>query len=108
MASVLAARVDGVEPQEFVARLARFQFERDGGDPIASVGPVRVLSSEELDAEAVAARLEKRRAELRSEVERGERKLADEGFVAKAPAEVVEEERGKLERYRAELEELSE
>ena len=55
---------------------------------------------------AVAARLEKRREELRSEVERGERKLGNEGFVAKAPAEVVEEERGKLERYRAELEEL--
>jgi valyl-tRNA synthetase len=28
------------------------------------------------------------------------------GFVAKAPSELVEEERGKLERYRAELEEL--
>ena len=65
-----------------------------------------MLASAELDAEAVAARLEKRREELRAEVERGERKLANEGFVAKAPAEVVEEERGKLERYRAELEEL--
>jgi valyl-tRNA synthetase len=108
VASVLAARVDGVEPQEFVARLARFEFGQDGGDPIASIGPVRVLSSAELDAEAVAGRLEKRREELRSEVDRGERKLANEGFVAKAPAEVVEEERGKLERYRAELQELSE
>ena len=48
----------------------------------------------------------KRREELRAEVERGERKLGNEGFVAKAPAEVVEEERGKLERYRAELAEL--
>ncbi len=36
----------------------------------------------------------------------GERKLGNEGFVAKAPAEVVEEERGKLEHYRAELAEL--
>jgi valyl-tRNA synthetase len=106
-ASVLAARVEGVEPPEFVARLARFEFEPDGGDPVASIGPVRVLGSEQLDAEAVAARLEKRREELRSEVERGERKLGNQGFVAKAPAEVVEEERGKLERYRAELEELA-
>ncbi|HEX5610773.1 MAG TPA: valine--tRNA ligase [Solirubrobacterales bacterium] len=106
-ASVLAARVEGVEPPEFVARLARFEFELDGGDPVASIGPVRVLASEQLDAEAVAARLEKRREELRSEVERGERKLGNEKFVAKAPAEVVEEERGKLERYRAELEELA-
>ena len=52
------------------------------------------------------ARLDKRREELRAEVERAERKLGNEGFVAKAPAEVVEEERGKLERYRAELAEL--
>ncbi len=106
-ASVLAARLDGADPPAFVARLARFEFEADGGDPVASVGPVRVLPSEQLDAATVAARLEKRRAELRAEVERAERKLANEGFVAKAPAEVVAEERGKLDRYRAELEELS-
>ncbi len=105
-ASMLSARVEGVGPQEFVGRLARFQFGEDGGEPVASVGPVRVLASAELDAGAVAERLQKRRAELRGEVERAERKLANEGFVAKAPAEVVEEERGKLERYRAELDEL--
>ena len=67
---------------------------------------MRVLASEQLAAEAVQERLEKRREELRSEVERGERKLGNEGFLAKAPAELVEEERGKLERYRAELSEL--
>ena len=102
-----AARIDGVEPPEFVGRLARFEFDGDGGEPVASVGPVEVLASDELDAEAVADRLEERREELRAEVERGEGKLGNEGFVAKAPAEVVEEERGKLERYRAELEELA-
>jgi valyl-tRNA synthetase len=102
----VSARVDGVAPQEFVARLARFEFGEDGGEPVASVGPVKILPSEQVDAEAVAHRLDRRREELRSEVERGERKLANQGFVAKAPAEVVEEERGKLERYRAELEEL--
>jgi valyl-tRNA synthetase len=106
-ASVLAARIEGVDPPEFVARLARFEFSADGGDPVAAIGPVRVLPSEQLDAEAVAARLEKRREELRAEVERGERKLGNEGFLAKAPAEVVEEERAKLERYRAELAELA-
>lgn len=108
VAASLAARVEGVEPQEFVARLARFEFSGDGGDPVASIGPVRVLASSGLDAEVVAGRLEKRREKLRAEVERAERKLGNEGFLAKAPAEVVEEERGKLERHRAELEELSE
>jgi valyl-tRNA synthetase len=106
VASTLAARFDGVAPQEFVGRLSRFEFVDGDSAAVASVGPVRVLASGGLDAEAVGARVEKRREELRSEVERGERKLANEGFVAKAPAEVVEEERAKLERYRSELEEL--
>ena len=105
-AAVLAATTDGVEPPEFVARLSRFEFDGVGSEPVASIGPVRVLASEQLDGEAVAARLAKRREELQAEVERGERKLGNEGFVAKAPAEVVEEERGKLERYRSELAEL--
>ncbi len=106
--SELAARVEGEQPQEFVGRLARFAFAPDGGDPIAAVGPVRVLASAEIDAEAVAARLQKRREELRSEVARAEGKLANEKFVARAPAELVAEEREKLERYRAELGELAE
>jgi valyl-tRNA synthetase len=105
--ATLAAVVDGVEPPSFVSRLSRFEFNGAGAEPVASVGPVRVLPSAELDADAVAKRLEKRREELRAEVERGERKLGNEGFVAKAPAEVVEEERMKLERYRNELAELS-
>jgi valyl-tRNA synthetase len=107
-ASLLSARFDGERPQEFVARLARFEFTEDGGDPIAAIGPVKVLASAEIDAEAVAARLEKRREELRAEVARAEGKLANEKFVARAPAELVEEERAKLERHRAELEELAE
>jgi valyl-tRNA synthetase len=104
--ATLPAAIDGVAPPDFVARLSRFEFDGAGAEPVASVGPVRVLDSDQLDAEAVAARLDKRREELRAEVERGERKLGNEKFVAKAPAEVVEEERGKLERYRNELAEL--
>jgi len=107
-ASQLSARVEGEPPQEFVGRLARFGFVEDGADPIASVGRVKVLASEEIDAAAVAARLQKRREELRSEVARAEGKLANEKFVARAPAELVEEERAKLSRHRAELEELAE
>jgi valyl-tRNA synthetase len=105
-AAVLHARVDGEEPAEFVARLARFEFSGNGGDPVASVGSVQVLASPEIDPEAVGERLEKRREELRSEVERAERKLANEGFTRKAPEELVQEEQEKLERYRTELEEL--
>ncbi len=107
-AAVLPARAEGFEPGEFVGRLARFEFGENGGDPVAAVGPVKILASAEVGAEAVAARLEARREELRAEVRRAEGKLGNEKFVEGAPAEVVAEEREKLERYRAELEELSE
>ena len=76
------------------------------GEALASIGPLELLGSPDVDPAQVAERIEERRAELRSEVERGERKLANQGFVAKAPAEVVESEREKLAGYRAELAEL--
>jgi valyl-tRNA synthetase len=47
--------------------------------------------------------VEAERARLRNEIARAEKMLANERFVAKAPAEVVEAERAKLERYRREL-----
>jgi valyl-tRNA synthetase len=103
---VLAARADDTRPHELVSRLARVEFSEDGGEPIASFGGVELLETEGVDPQAVAARIEERREKLRAEVSRGEGKLANEGFVAKAPAEVVDAEREKLAAYRAELEEL--
>jgi valyl-tRNA synthetase len=50
--------------------------------------------------------VEAERERLRREVERSERMLANEKFVANAAPEVVEGERQKLEQYRAELEAL--
>jgi valyl-tRNA synthetase len=47
--------------------------------------------------------LEVERARLLAEIARAEEKLANERFVDKAPAEVVEAERAKLARYRREL-----
>jgi valyl-tRNA synthetase len=54
--------------------------------------------------EQLRERYVKEVARLRQEVERGERKLASESFVTRAPADVVEREREKLEGYRRELE----
>jgi valyl-tRNA synthetase len=65
-----------------------------------------VLASETVDADQVRRRIEERRSELEAEIERAESKLANDGFIAKAPPEVVEEERTKLSTYRSELEEL--
>jgi valyl-tRNA synthetase len=110
--SVLPARVaDGEPPHELVGRLARLSFEPEvdaAGEPLAHVGPVEILAADEIDAEQVRTRLGERRDALRAEVERAQRKLANDGFVSKAPAEVVEAERRKLASYRDELAELDE
>jgi valyl-tRNA synthetase len=50
--------------------------------------------------------VEVERERLRAEIERGEKKLANKGFVEKAPPDVVQAERDKLERYRRELDAL--
>jgi valyl-tRNA synthetase len=95
---------------EHIARLARVEWSADGGEPVATVGvpggSIAVLASEAVDLEAAARRTEARRAALAKEIERAEGKLANQGFVAKAPAHVVEGEREKLERLKRELADL--
>ncbi len=103
---VLAARSENGRPHELVSRLAKVEFSDDGGQQIANVAGVELLETDGVDPDAVAARIEERREKLRAEVKRGEGRLSNEGFVAKAPAEVVDAEREKLAAYRAELEEL--
>ena len=78
----------------------------DGDEVVATVGPVEILPSEDISAEDHAARVDARRSALEGEIARAEGKLANDGFVKKAPREVVEREREKLERFRTELESL--
>ncbi|HEX4344829.1 MAG TPA: class I tRNA ligase family protein, partial [Solirubrobacteraceae bacterium] len=96
-----------------VAGLARFSFAGDtrggddGGEPVATIaipgGAVGVLASDAVDLGAADRRLEQARETLAGEIDRAHRKLANAGFVAKAPAAVVDAERAKLERLRCEL-----
>jgi valyl-tRNA synthetase len=89
-----------------VGRLARLSFDGAEGDALATFGSVEILTSDEVDADVVRRRIAERRDALYAEVARAEGKLANAGFVENAPADVVEAERAKLARYRAELEEL--
>jgi valyl-tRNA synthetase len=95
---------------EGIALLARLDLSDNGGDPVASVpipgGAVAVLASDGVDLAAAERRRDAQRATLRDEIDRAERKLANDGFVAKAPEPVVRAERDKLERLRRELAEL--
>jgi len=110
---VVPARLDADgydRTAEHVARLARVEWSADGSEPVATVvvpgGNVAVLESEAVDLEAAARRSEAQRATLQKDIEFTENKLANQGFVTKAPAHVVEAEREKLERLRRELEAL--
>jgi valyl-tRNA synthetase len=90
-----------------VARLARITFTADGAEAVASVpvpgGAVEILPSPDVDLGGAERKLAAARAKLEQEIERAERKLANGGFVEKAPANVVQSERDKLARLREEL-----
>ncbi len=64
--------------------------------------------SDIIDTEKERARLTAELTKLNSEAERIEKKLANEGFVAKAPAAVVEGERAKLAKIKENLAGVSE
>lgn len=52
-----------------------------------------------VDIEKEMERLEKERKKLEQEVERVNKKLSNQGFIAKAPEKVIEEEKAKKEKY---------
>jgi valyl-tRNA synthetase len=109
----LEARLDAEgydRMRDAVARLARIEWSANGTQPVATVpvpgGSIAILTSDAVDTEAEARRTAEQRKRLESEIARAEGKLANRGFVDKAPAQVVEAEREKLARLRAELEAL--
>jgi valyl-tRNA synthetase len=97
-----------------LAQLARLEL-LDGevnGDVQTSVaipgGALQVYAADEIDTGEADRRRQEKREQLRAEIERAQGKLANEKFVSRAPEQVVQAERDKLERFRAELEELGE
>ncbi len=91
-----------------LARLPKLAWSADpDGEPIALIpvpgGQVAVLPTDEVDLGAADRKRSAERAKLESEIARAENKLANQGFVAKAPEAVVAAEREKLERLRADL-----
>ena len=107
-ARMAASGYDETAPQ--IERLARLAFSPNGALPVASVavpgGAIEILPTEQLDLGAAERKRAARREKLEQEIARSRAKLANEGFVSKAPAEVVEAEREKLVRLQAELDSL--
>jgi valyl-tRNA synthetase len=83
------------------------ELSSGGGESVATVpipgGAIEILSSDGLDLAAAERRRAAGRAKLEQEIARIEAKLAKPGFAAKAPAAVVDGERGKLAALQAEL-----
>jgi valyl-tRNA synthetase len=107
---VLPARVDGLDGDAaLVARMARLSLDGEGDLTVAlpfDGGLVEVRAGDLVDPEEAARKRDAERKRLEGEIKRAEGKLGNQGFVAKAPAAVVDAERAKLARLREELEQL--
>jgi valyl-tRNA synthetase len=71
-------------------------------------GAVYMPLNELVDISKELERLNKEREKLTQEVDRVTKKLANEGFVAKAPAKVIDEEKAKMAKYEATLKQVEE
>ena len=69
-------------------------------------GKLLVPLAELIDIEQEKARLETTISKKKQELSRAEGKLGNKSFVAKAPPELVEKEKAKLEQHSRELAEL--
>ncbi len=77
-------------------------LERDAPEsPIALVGQYKLLLKVEIDPKVEQLRLSKEIARLAGEINKCQSKLGNEGFVARAPAEVIDQEKKRLAEFEA-------
>ena len=83
-------------------------LERDAPEsPIALVGQNKLLLKVEIDPKVEQLRLSKEIARLAGEINKCQSKLGNEGFVARAPAEVIDQEKKRLADFEASHAKLS-
>jgi valyl-tRNA synthetase len=80
----------------------------DSMSAVTGGAEIFIPSEELIDYDAEKSRLTKEKDRLRSEVQGIEKKLADQGFVSKAPKEVISKEKEKLTKYGSMLDKVCE
>ncbi|MDE2211555.1 MAG: valine--tRNA ligase [Betaproteobacteria bacterium] len=106
-----SSRVQGLEGYlQFLARLSEVSLLTgtlpDANAPVAVAGDVQLMLRIEIDVAAETERLEKQIARTREEETKCRAKLENAGFVERAPAAVVSQERERLARYSQTLSDL--
>ncbi|MEY3125353.1 MAG: hypothetical protein RLZZ573_1873 [Pseudomonadota bacterium] len=76
--------------------------------PVAVVGEARICLHMEVDVAAEKLRLGKEVARLEDQITKGQSRLGNEAFVAKAPAAVLEQERKRMDDFTATLSKVRE
>jgi valyl-tRNA synthetase len=75
--------------------------------PVSVLAELRFALHVEIDVVAERERLAKEIARLQGEISKGESRLGNAGFVARAPAAVVDQERARLAEFNQALDRLS-